>query len=484
MLKERIRELEVISKQLDGTSTSRGEWTEDVIHAGLSFLDTLRQQKTYFNPVHDQSNNAPDTLWEPQETGVPMQDLLRTYQSQIWNHGINAASGGHFGYIPGGGLYPGALGDYLAATGNTYAGIAYASPGGAKMEEAMIRWMNAIVGWGSEAGGTLTSGGSLATLTALIAARDQYISEPGQLEHACIYMTPQAHHCIRKAIHLAGLNFAKIRSIRMNQDYTMNLEDLAKHLADDHSQGMIPFMIVGSAGTTDTGVIDPMQEIAGLAHKYGTWFHVDAAYGGFFALLPELLPSFKGWEKADSIVIDPHKGLFLPYGIGAVLIRDRKKLFNSMRYSAAYMQDAEVDAMDYSPSDYSPELTRHFRSVRMWLPLKFFGINTIRAAIEEKHLLTKYLYAQLNQRGWDMGPQPTLSVFLFRIGHDPSTNELNRTIASLIHQDGSQFISTTTLEGIFWLRIAVLSFRSHLEEADLLIQLLEASRQKAASIKG
>ncbi|MCB0599999.1 MAG: aminotransferase class V-fold PLP-dependent enzyme [Saprospiraceae bacterium] len=476
MLTDRILELENISRQLEGTMASRNEWTDKVMHSGLEFLDTLEERKTYFYPEPHQENNA---SLDPKENGHPLEELLETYRSQIWNRGINAASGGHFGYIPGGGLYPGALGDYLAAAGNTYAGIAYASPGGAKMEEALIRWMNSIIGWGDASGGTLTSGGSLATLTALIVARDQYISHPRQLEQACIYLTDQAHHCIRKAVHLAGMHFAQIRSIAMHGDYTMDTEDLQRQLEKDRNQGLLPLMIVGSAGTTDTGVIDPLDKIAALSREFGTWFHVDAAYGGFFALVPELKPKFKGWEQADSVVIDPHKGLFLPYGIGAVLIRDRKKLFQSMRYSAAYMQDADVENLEYSPSDYSPELTRHFRSVRMWMPLRLFGVAPIRAAIEEKYLLTKYLYNALKELGWHMGPAPTLTVFLFRAGTDTATNEFNRRIATNIHRDGSLFISTTSLEGVFWLRIAVLSFRTHLAQADQLIRLIDSSRQAA-----
>ena len=208
------------------------------------------------------------------------------------------------------------------------------------------------------------------------------------------------------------------------------------------------------------------------------WYHIDAAYGGFFALVPELIHLFKGWEKADSIVIDPHKGLFLPYGIGAVLIRDRKLLFQSMRYSAAYMQDADLETVNYSPADFSPELTRHFRTVRMWLPLKLFGVQPIRAAIEEKYLLAQYAYRQLEQAGWYMGPKPVLSVFLFRVGNSKGSNEVNRLIIQDIHADGHQFISSTSLDGIFWLRIAVLSFRSHLKQVEQLLALITHARNR------
>ncbi|MCB0655481.1 MAG: aminotransferase class V-fold PLP-dependent enzyme [Saprospiraceae bacterium] len=475
MLLDRIKALEQESKSLHGNGKTRQEWTHQMTEFGLRFLNELEESKTYFSP--DAAIKNPDG-WTISEEGYPMDRLLTIYENEILHRGINAASGGHFGYIPGGGLYPGAIGDYLAATGNTYSGIAYASPGGAQMEEALIHWMCQLAGWDHEAGGTLTSGGSLATLTAFIVARDRFIQECSQIRHACIYLTSQVHHCIHKAIHLAGLHFAQIRRVRMREDFTMDTDDLRKTIEEDVKAGLVPMILVGSAGTTDTGIIDPLETMADMAREFQMWYHIDAAYGGFFALVPELIHLFKGWEKADSIVIDPHKGLFLPYGIGAVLIRDRKLLFQSMRYSAAYMQDADLETVNYSPADFSPELTRHFRTVRMWLPLKLFGVQPIRAAIEEKYLLAQYAYRQLEQAGWYMGPKPVLSVFLFRVGNSKGSNEVNRLIIQDIHADGHQFISSTSLDGIFWLRIAVLSFRSHLKQVEQLLALITHARNR------
>ena len=203
------------------------------------------------------------------------------------------------------------------------------------------------------------------------------------------------------------------------------------------------------------------------------WFHIDAAYGGFFKLLPEFADLFDGAHLADSIVLDPHKSLFLPYGSGLVIVKNGKALHQSFHYMANYLQDAYVGTEDISPADLSPELTKHFRGLRMWIPLKLHGTDAFRACLEEKHKLTLYFHREVQKLGFEVGPLPQLSVCIYRyVDTDQDLNTTNETLWRRIVTDQCLFVSTTTIDGDFWLRLAVLSFRTHLEHIDLLLKLL------------
>ena len=239
---------------------------------------------------------------------------------------------------------------------------------------------------------------------------------------------------------------------------------------------MIPFILVASAGTTDTGAVDPLPELATICQKNDIWFHVDAAYGGFFQLTESGREILKGIEQADSLVVDPHKGLFLPYGTGAVLIKDGEQLHESNRYQANYMQDAETARDEWSPAELSPELTRHFRGLRMWLSLRVLGVAPFRAALEQKLLLAKYAHFHLSQMdGIEIGPEPQLSVVLFRYkGKPEEVNALNRTKVKSIQEEGEVFISSTTIDGTVWLRFAILAFRTDRKVIDKALEVVKS----------
>jgi glutamate/tyrosine decarboxylase-like PLP-dependent enzyme len=235
-------------------------------------------------------------------------------------------------------------------------------------------------------------------------------------------------------------------------------------------------LVIASAGTTDVGAIDPLEEIGRIAKAEGLWYHIDAAYGGFFALVDECRPKLAGMELSDSIVLDPHKGLFLPYGTGALLVKDVKALRRSHHYQAAYMQDilAEESLESASPAELSPELTKHFRGLRLWLPLKLHGVVPFRACLEEKLLLARYFHAQVQKLGFEVGPEPELSVATYRwVPEVGDANEFNQALVDEIHRDGRVFVSSTMLDGNFVLRLAALVFRTHLETIDLLLAILK-----------
>ena len=293
-------------------------------------------------------------------------------------------------YIPGGGVPFSAFGDLLAATSNKYSGFASASPGAVRIENACVAWLASVIGFPQEAAGTLTSGGSIANLTAVVAARDARDPEGG----GAVYVTRFAHYCVDKALHIAGRSRSPKRIIATDESYRMSIEALEQALEEDRRNGIRPWMVIASAGTVDTGAIDPLPEIAELCRRYGAWFHVDGAYGGLFALCNEGKALLRGIEMADSVALDPHKTLFLPYGTGAVVVRDGKLLQEAFSASGEYIRPLGESEVGPSPADLSPELTRHFRALRLWLPLQMAGIAAFRAAQSEKLALARYFHAR------------------------------------------------------------------------------------------
>ena len=467
-----LRELEALARQLEPSAEQRAAWNGAVQAYADEFIDALPGGMA-FQPDEEQGRLLQDLSFEeePRELG----QLLQILRKEVDRPGINPASGGHLGYIPGGGVFPTALGDYLAAVTNRYAGIFFANPGAVRIENSLIHWMCRMVGYPETALGNLASGGSIANLIAITTARDAKGIRPRVVEKAVVYLTEQVHHCVQKALRIAGLEEAIIRYVPMDGRYRMDAGALRRQVAADQSAGLRPFLVVGSAGTTDTGSIDPLADIADIAGQHDLWFHVDAAYGGFFALLDELRPAFRGMERSDSLAIDPHKGLFLSYGLGAVLIKDVQAQLRSHYYRANYMQDSVIDTDELNPADLSPELTKHFRGLRMWMALQLFGLTPFRAALQEKRELALYFHEEVQKLGFEVGPSPELSVAIYRyvpLAGDP--DDFNRRLVARVQRDGRVFVSSTLIQGRFWIRLAVLSFRTHLEHIDWLLEVLEA----------
>lgn len=470
-LKTKIKQLKKTALQLEPGKEQRQAYNQKVLDYGADFLSRMDTDLSYDN----KDNSGLLEKLSITEEGKDLPELLGIFSKAVEKPGIHTAGGGHLGYIPGGGLYPSALADYLAALTNKYAGIYFGGPGAARMEKIMIDWLKEIMGFPEEATGNLSSGGSIATLTAIAAARDAHQIHGAAVEKAVIYSTTQAHHCLHKAIRIAGLGTAIHREIPTDGEHKMPVDILAEKIKEDRAKGLNPFLVVSSAGTTDTGVVDPLNAIADIAEKYHLWHHVDAAYGGFFILVESLKSLFEGIERADSITIDPHKGLFLPYGTGAVLIRDIHPVLKSHYYLANYMRDAYSAEDILSPADLSPELTKHFRGLRMWLPLHLFGLKPFRAALEEKHLLAVYFEEKIREMGFETGGKPELSVVTYRYKKGMTEEEadrFNQELIKAIHRDGRIFLSSTTINGRTWLRCAVLSFRTHLLTIDKALEMI------------
>jgi aromatic-L-amino-acid decarboxylase len=475
-MREKIRALEKISRRLEPDSNQRKLVRSKVIEYTEDFLDHIATNKT-FQMISDKGAGL---LKSPiSENPIPVEDAITLIRKYVDYPGLNPASGGHLAYIPGGGIYYSSLGDYIAAITNHFAGVFFAGPGAVRMENMLIRWLSEILGYPRNAGGNLTSGGSIANLIGIVTARDGVNINSRNTSNSVIYLTRQVHHSVDKAIRIAGLKEAIVRYVPLDESYRMIPEELEKQIIADKKQKRKPFLVIASAGTTDVGAIDPLQEIGEIAKKQKLWYHVDAAYGGFFVLTKEGKKKLRGIELSDSTVIDPHKGLFLPYGLGVALVKDRAKLHASHYYLANYMQDAAAAKEEPSPAELSPELTKHFRGMRLWLPLKLYGLKPFRACLEEKLLLAKYFYNEVRELGFETGPEPELSVVTYRfVPKKGNANDFNKRLLEEVLKDGRVFISSTLLDGKFTLRFACLAFRTHLNTVDLLLQILkEKSKQ-------
>jgi len=258
---DRIRALERASRALEPDAARRGEITGEVFAYAERFLETLHTRKTFERG--DQGAGLYDAPIG--EEGAEMSSLLTLLERHVDNNGINPASGGHLGYIPGGGLYPSALGDFLADVSNRYAGVFFANPGAVRMEHLLTRWMASVVGFPATAAGTLTSGGSIATLTGIVTAREAHDVRAADIPRRVIYVTDHAHHSVDKAIRIAGLGECVLRRVPMDARYRMRTDALDAALGQDRADGLVPFLVVASAGTTDVGAVDPLDDIATIA---------------------------------------------------------------------------------------------------------------------------------------------------------------------------------------------------------------------------
>lgn len=480
-LLQKIRKAEELSRRLDPKHETRQAWGMASLHHALSYLNELKNSRMFIQ----EDNQAKKLLdYGISEEGIDLEEALSILKQDLDAEGLKAASGGHMAYIPGGGLFPSAMGDWIAAICNYYAGAFYVAPGAVRMENLLIRWVADFIGYDAKlCQGNLSSGGSYAGLIAMHTAREQLEISSLDIPKTVIYLSEQTHHALTKALQVIGMKEAVFRKVDLDESFRMKPEVLKQLIQADIAEGLKPAILIASAGTTDVGAIDPLAQLAEIAEKYDLWFHVDAAYGGFFLLLEEMKAHFKGIEKSDSLVIDPHKGMFMPWGTGMVLIREGDKLLKTFASDAAYLQDLIHDEVEYSPADLSPELTKHFRGLRVWLPLQLFGVNSFKAALREKILLCEYAYSKLEQiPNIELPLYPQLTVILFRHkSPDFHDNDFNAALIKAILSDGRIFISSTRLGDQVFLRLTILHFRTHKEEIDLFFDILTQKIQEMKS---
>ncbi len=431
----------------------------------IAHLESLPQQPVSdFEGTGELITKLTETL---PESGVDYRNLVDQVFDETQTKGYNSASPGYMAFIPGGGLIHSAFADLIADAINRYVGVWLAAPGLVQIEMTVIRWFCGIVGFPGNAGGFLTTGGSLANFSALFTARRTKL--PENFLSGIVYTSDQSHHSVLKAAILAGFPESNIRIIPTNAAFRIDLDRLSEQIRKDRQDGLSPFAIVGNAGTTNTGAVDDLDAIAELSETENLWLHVDAAYGGFFMLTLRGRQRLHGLHRADSITLDPHKGLFLPYGTGCLLVREQNTLEKAHEIHASYLPPMQDNPQRVDFCQISPELSRDFRGLRVWLPIKMHGIQAFRNTLDEKLDLAQWISERLEAiEQIEIVARPQLSVIAFKVrrsGNDLKlSNELTRVLLERINSSRRILLNGTWLGEIFVIRICILSFRTHQEQ--------------------
>lgn len=458
--------MSVMSYPLDPTP----EQMREMGRAALDYLVefTASQDEQAALDVEGAIDAARSVRAAPPEDGGSF-DRLMDQVDLVAAKAYNTTGPGYLPFIPGGGLFAAALGDFLATGINRFVNLWGQGPVGAQIEYNVVRWLCDLFGYGPESRGILTTGGSMANLSALVAARKAKL--PENFLSGTLYVTEQVHASNAKAASIAGFPFENVRSIPVTRSMRMDMDALRVMVTADRAAGRIPFFVIGSAGTTNTGAIDPLREIADLAQEQDLWMHVDAAYGGFFQLTDRGRNAFAGIERADSITLDPHKGLFLPYGTGSLVVRDGARLREAHFVGQHYLQDFPPEDEIPNFTEYSIELSRDFRGLRVWFPLVLHGVGAFREALDEKLDLAGYLYEELSTiPELELFGEPELTVVPFRLRD--GGDEVTRRLLDLINASKRVVLSSTILHGRFTIRACILSHRTHRDRVEECVQIV------------
>ena len=411
----------------------------------------------------------------PPQRPVDLGPILADLFEEWIPRSFTAAGPGYLAYIPGGGLFPAALADFISGSVNRFTGVWQAAPALVQLEANALDWLRRWMQFPEGTRGLFTTGGSMANCNAIVCARNRL--EPDEIRSGTLYTSSQVHHSVLKSAKLAGIFPDRVREIPVDAGFRMRLDALEAAVAEDRLRGLRPFLVVSTAGTTNTGAVDPLAACALFCRSERLWHHIDGAYGAFFHMVPELRGLLRGLPEADSLTLDPHKGLFLPYGTGALLVRDGRALrdAHALPHAAGYLP-AMPDAEEfYDPSSHGPDLSRGFPGFRVWLCVKLFGEAKLRAAVAEKRALALDAAGRIERiAGIRMVAPPQLSLFAFHLTWPGATlDEENAATAELLDRVtalGRVMLTGCTVDGRFLARVCVLSFRTRQDRIDACVE--------------
>ena len=437
------------------------------------FFATLNDQKVSF-PADTQALRRLFSEKLPiEKTSFEM--LLKTIFERALPAGINLPSPGYLAYIPVGSMFETALADFITAAINRWPGLYEFAPAFIEIEKSVISWLCEIMGMPKGSSGILTSGGSLANFTAVYTARINKL--PEEFFSGTLYVSDQAHHSVLKAARLAGFPKKCVKLLPVDAQCRIKIDELKKSIASDKDQNLKPFLIVGNAGTTNTGAIDDLEELSKICKTENMWFHVDAAWAGAFRLTDHGKKLMKGIEGADSITFDPHKALYTSFGSGALLVRDIRTLKKAHTMDAAYLPSDNEDLETINPSQVSPELSRNVRGLQTWLPMKLHGIGPFKNNMEEKLALTFWATEQLEAiPNLAIVTRPQTSIVTFTAvkkgASQEDLNKLNKEILAKVNSDGRILLSGTTIKDRFVIRLVPFGVRTHKATVELALDFI------------
>jgi aromatic-L-amino-acid decarboxylase len=454
-----------MDQPLEPNRVSRTELTEAVV----AYLNDWYDAASEMNAHGEELDSATLSSFRkpPSETGRSLDSILADLDV-AGRDGHMHPSGGHLSYIPNSGMYTAALGEFLAAGLNRYTGVAAAAPGFSAIEHGVVDWLCSIFNLGPDSAGLLLSGGSMANFTGIVTARTAILGD--DFSNGVIYLTPHTHHSAAKAARLAGFRTDQVVPVDVDSDLRMSMDALQARIVADRAAGLQPFLVIASAGTTDTGTVDPLAAVADVVAAHEMWLHTDAAYGGFFQLTERGAGTLAGIERADSIALDPHKGLSIPFGVGALVVRDEAALVDAHLGRGAYLLDEDSYNGVRDIASLGPELSRPFRGLPVWLPLQLHGVAAFREALDTTLDLAEHAYMRLRGiQGIDVPWRPDLSIVAFRFDDD----EIGRSALQAVNADKQVHLSPTIVDGRFILRFAVLNRRTTVDHIDHAIDIIE-----------
>jgi aromatic-L-amino-acid decarboxylase len=460
---------------LNNLNLSKDEFTEFVNQACdkiTEHISALETKSPYTKPDLDDFSKIPPEI--PAQ-GESFNSLIEQIFTQHLSSGLESGSPYNFAYVPGGGIMHSAIADLISTAVNRYVSVWSSCPGFAQIETTVLRWFSNMMDYPESSRGILTSGSSLASFSAILCAREKYFgSKNMELQKGIAYASDVSHYSISKNFRMAGFNPDNFHMIDSDNSYKIKADELHKQIIRDKRSGKKPFLIIATAGTTKTGTVDGIEALSEIAREENLWLHVDAAYGGFFILTDKGKRLLRGINQADSISLDPHKSLFIPYGSGALLVKEGKRLFDAHydggdRYSSLTNDNEFIDYCEHSP-----ELSREMRSLRIWLPLKLLGIDPFKLQLQDKLEYSRYLTKEIRKiDGIEIVSEPCLSIMTFRY-HDMNLSEdelrdINVKFLNRINSRSKIHIIGVRLREKYVLRFCVLSFRSSMKHVKIAV---------------
>ena len=414
--------------------------------------------------------------------------ILDDWETRVLPHAAHLGSPRWFGFVNGSGSMIGVLADALAAAVNMNPGAWKAGPSATEVERLCIRWVAEMIGYDPECGGILTSGGTMANFTALTTALRN--TSPGDIGASGVqagdrrfrlYMSDhEGHVSITQVAGLMGLGHDAVHRVASRDDFTMDVGALAEAVDEDMAAGFTPFCVVAQVGSVNVGAIDPLDEIAHVCAERGLWFHADGACGAVGAALPELAERYRGLERADSVTLDPHKWLYIPYECGGVLVRDPERLRRAFSMTAPYLRGTiptDYDGLDYL--EYGPQMSRGFRALKLWMTIKHYGVEGYRRLMRQNISCARHLHERVEASDdFVAAIEPTLFIYSFRYAPEGVDQErldaINQAIADGLQLSGEAFVMTSRIDGRVVLRLSVCSHRTTPADMD---RVLEAARR-------
>ena len=473
---------------LDPSADELREWGNSVIQFMADYLGDLRNRNVYRHMSSGRIRNRIDPALPSK--GTDFDDLLKVFREAIVPFSRQNAHPRMFGYVQSPGTPLAAFADLLASTLNANLTVWRSAPAPVELERLTIDWIRQILGFNAEAGGLFVSGGSMANLAAIAAARQVKDCSSGRLR---IYVSSETHFSIAKAAALLGIGRENVRQVAVDERFRIRVDDLVAKITADLEAGYVPFCVAANAGTVNTGAVDPLVEVRQIADRFQLWMHVDGSYGAFAVLAKSARKLFAGIQRADSIALDPHKWLYLPVDVGCVIYRAPEIARAAFAHEAEYTRIIGEEADEaFAFWDYGPELSRRFRALKVWMLLKGVGLDSLGEAIESNLVCARHLESMVRASDdFEMAAPVELSIFCFRHVPVQLRNESSQTIDAFnerllvaLQRDGSSYLSNATLGGRFALRGCVLNYLTTLRDMEILLddlrrvaKSLPASRQ-------